>query len=388
MGAAWYAFKDHFGFGLKEAADGNVHLAAAADWLARAQDATPDDGVSAWYDIRESAWKASYPETSGYIIPTFYDYARYSGRSEFRERAERIADWELEIQLPEGGVRAGTIDSDVVAPTIFNTGQVLLGWLRAFQETRAPRFRDAAVRAADWLVAAQDADGAWRRFASPFATHELNSYNTRVAYALASAGALLQEQRYSDAARANVQWAMSQAHPNTWLDNNDLVHNDRPLTHTVAYALRGILEVGKFLHEEKFLDFACRMGRAVANAQRRDGALPGCLDRQWRPAARWSCLTGNAQMAINWLHLADLTGDATFKSNASRANHFNMRVHDINSGCPDLRGGVKGSFPMNGGYMTYRCPNWAAKFFMDALLAEQGRVLDETAPDIARPEEK
>ena len=34
------------------------------------------------------------------------------------------------------------------------------------------------------------------------------------------------------------------------------------------------------------------------------------------------------------------------------------------------RGGVKGSFPVNGGYCPYWYINWAAKFFVDSHLAE------------------
>jgi hypothetical protein len=35
------------------------------------------------------------------------------------------------------------------------------------------------------------------------------------------------------------------------------------------------------------------------------------------------------------------------------------------------RGGIRGSFPAYGGYGTYQFLNWAAKFFVDALLAER-----------------
>jgi hypothetical protein len=33
-------------------------------------------------------------------------------------------------------------------------------------------------------------------------------------------------------------------------------------------------------------------------------------------------------------------------------------------------GGVKGSHPIDGGYHPWQCPNWAAKFFADALMLE------------------
>lgn len=371
MRAEWYALKDRLP-SRRNVADLNKHLAATADWLARAQDATPDDGVAAYYDLKERRWEASYPETTGYIIPTFYDYAALFDQPEFAARARRMAAWEADIQLADGGVRAGTMTADTVAPTVFNTGQVLFGWIRAWKETGEARFREALVRAADWLVAAQDDDGAWRRFGSPVARHNLNSYNTRTAWGLASAGVALDDNRYRNAARANVDWCIARARANAWLDDNCLEVNDRPLTHTIAYSTRGILEVGVVLREDGFVEFASRMARAVAAAQRADGALPGRLDDQWRPVVRWSCLTGNSQMAIVWLRLAQIAGDSALKDAAVHANRFNMATQDLTNSNPGVRGGIKGSFPFDGGYMTCRYPNWAAKFFMDALMLEQG----------------
>jgi hypothetical protein len=352
-------------------ADPDRGLQAAAEWLARAQDAAGCDGVSAFYDAARGVWAGAYPETTGYIIPTLLRYAALSGQDGYRERAIRMAIWESEIQLADGGVRAGTMDATKVAPTIFNTGQVLFGWEAAWQATQDPRFRDSLVRAADWLVAAQDPDGAWRRFASPFAEHALNTYNTRVAFGLALAGRTLDRPDYIASAVRNVEWALTQMHPNGWLENNDLQDNAHPLTHTIAYATRGILEVGLIAGNSAFMDAATRIAWAVANAQRRDGALPGRLDARWRPAVRWSCVTGNAQMAIIWQRLARETGDSAWTSAAGRANRFNLSVQDLATDDEGARGGIPGSHPLKGGYMKHRYPNWAAKFFMDALMLEQ-----------------
>lgn len=352
--------------------DARGGLQAAAEWLARAQDASGCGGVSAYYDVAKNQWAGAYPETTGYIIPTFFRYAEFSGQNEWRERAIRMAAWETDIQLPDGGVRAGTLDASQVVPTIFNTGQVLFGWLAAWQQTGDMRFRHSAVLAADWLVAAQDPDGAWRRFASPFASHALNTYNTRVAFALAKAGDILGERRYLDAAGHNVEWALAQMHPNGWLENNDLEDNDRPLTHTIAYATRGIMETGLIAANADFIDAAARIAKAVAGSQRSDGALPGRLDANWKAAARWSCVTGNAQMAIVWQRLAAETGDASWTPAAERANRFNLSIQDTAAANAGARGAIAGSHPVKGGYMKNRYPNWAAKFFMDALMLQLG----------------
>src|SRR6185437_9673561 len=50
-------------------------LQAAAEWLARAQDATGAGGVSASYDVVKRQWAGAYPETTCYIIPTLFRYA-------------------------------------------------------------------------------------------------------------------------------------------------------------------------------------------------------------------------------------------------------------------------------------------------------------------------
>lgn len=349
------------------------HLRAAADWLLRAQKATPDDGVAHSYDIRAKKWLASYPETTGYVIPTLYEYAKYYNAPQYAQAATRMALWESAIQLPDGGVRAGTMDAEIVAPTIFNTGQVLFGWAKAWQETSEPRFKSSLVRAADWLVAAQDSDGAWRRFPSPFTTSKLNSYNTRSAFGLVRAYQALGDARYLDAAVANAKWALSRAQANGWLPDNCLSENSdlSALTHTIAYSIRGLLEIGLASGQQAFIDHAIRMAKAVQSQQRPDGALPGHYSPEWKGTVSWTCVTGNSQMAINWLRLAQITGNGGFKDCAKRANRFNMSIQDLLTSDLNIQGAIKGSHPVNGGYMTYRYPNWATKFFMDGLMLEQ-----------------
>lgn len=349
------------------------HLQAAADWLLRAQKATPDDGVAHSYDIRARKWLPSYPETTGYIIPTFYDYARYFNAPKCADAAYRMAIWESEIQLKDGGVRAGHMGAEVVAPTIFNTGQVLFGWARAFRETGDERLKSSLKRAADWLVLAQDEDGGWRRYASLFTSAKLNSYNTRSAFGLVRAHEVLGDPRYLEAAVANVQWAIGRAHSDGWLPENSLTArpDDSALTHTIAYSIRGILEVGVASGNQQFLEHALKMARAVSRHQWQDGALPAYYGPGWGQKADWTCITGNSQMAINWLRLAQVMGDRSLIAHAVNANRFNMSMQDIVTHDSDLRGGLAGSYPINEQYMRYRYPNWAAKFFMDGLMLEK-----------------
>src|SRR5262249_41938623 len=85
------------------------HAVAAVRWLARAQDHGGCGGVSKCYRPVPGRWEPAYPETSGSVIGSFLSYAQATGAGEYRERARRIADWLVEIQLPGGGIQAGTI---------------------------------------------------------------------------------------------------------------------------------------------------------------------------------------------------------------------------------------------------------------------------------------
>jgi hypothetical protein len=366
-------WRDQFGVGLTEPRDNRSHLDAAVAWLCHAQDVpskdgVKDDGVAQTFLVRSRRWAASYPETTGYIIPTFYDYWKLSGKDDIRARAVRMADWENAVQHASGGVLAGALgDSD--QPTIFNTGQVLFGWARAWREEGDEAYREAAARAAAWLCDQQDDDGCWRTFASPFTKATVNLYNTRSAWGLAEAHAITGETRFLDCAVKNVEWALSLQQENGWFPNNCLYDDSQPFTHTIAYAMRGVMEVGAYVMNERFIAAARRIGDAMVAAMPESGALPGRFDKDWTPTVKWSCLTGVAQIALNCGRLFELTGDERYRQATRRGNRFLKTTQKLD-GDPDERGGIKGSHPIDGDYHPWQYPNWAAKFFCDSLMIE------------------
>ena len=363
------AVKDHLGIGLTRAADNRIHLDAANAWLKHAQDVTGNGGVAQTWLVRLNKWAPAYPETTGYIIPTLYRYANLTGDDDSRKRARRMADWEIEIQHPSGGVLAGALgDSD--QPTVFNTGQVIFGWVRAFEEEGEERYREAAVRAANWLCDIMDDDGCWRSWGSPMTGKQISTYNTRTAWSLARVHAITGERRFLKTAVRNAEWALTQAQPNGWLANNCLQDNDQPFTHTIAYAMRGLLEIGAYAQREDFLQVARQIGDAMLAALPTNGKLPGRFDRRWQPTVRWSCLTGDCQLGINWGRLYQFTGEQKYREATARVLAFVKRTQRLDGDDPNTRGGIKGSHPLNGGYHPWQYPNWATKFFADALMMD------------------
>jgi len=190
--------------------DATVSLEAAVRWICRAQDAFDDGGVARSYSLvynpyfQRKGWVPSYPETTGYIIPTMFDYAHLAKKQEFHDRAIRMADWECEVQMENGAVQGGTIDH-APTPAIFNTGQVIFGWIRAFQETGKERYLECAVKAGRYLLEHQDRDGAWRKNLSQYASSQMPfyTYNTRTAWALLLLSAAAHNAPFKDAAIRN-----------------------------------------------------------------------------------------------------------------------------------------------------------------------------------------
>jgi hypothetical protein len=112
-------------------------------------------------------------------------------------------------------------------------------------------------------------------------------------------------------------------------------------------------------------------GQHLISAQRVDGAIPGRLDSQWQSRAKWTCLTGNAQISLLWLRLFQLTGTAAYLSAAQKLNTFLQSTQDIETKNANIRGAIKGSDPINGLYAPYQYLNWATKFYIDALLLQE-----------------
>jgi hypothetical protein len=346
------------------------HLEATLRWLCVAQDAGGGDGgVSAVFDFA-AGWDAPYPETSGYILATFLACDDYFGRPELAERARRIGDWEIAIQAPNGGVlsRPGQ-----PATRVFNTGQVILGWLALFERTHDQRYLDAAVRAGDYLVRLQEDDGAWRRDTYCGA----RTYHARTDWGLLKLARQSGNTRYADAARHNLRWVMQQQQENGWFRNCGF-NDDDPITHVIDYTMIGVLECA-LLEPAAFdrspVDVIERSAQAICEITERpgiggvSGMIPASFDALWRSAAQYSCLTGNAQLAYTLLRLNGLAGNARYVAAADALIGALKGAQVLGRVPACVHGALPGSFPMHVGYLSNSFPNWGAKFFADALLA-------------------
>lgn len=350
-----------------------VHLSAAIDWLCRAQDVRdgePDaGGVSAGWSF-EDGWLPAYPETTGYIIETFLAAAKLLNRPELVDRAQRMIDWELALQQPDGAF-PGHFGEPGSHPVIFNQGQILHGLIAGHTQLGREDCLGPMLRGARWMAAQMDADGCFRRYEHNGVPHV---YNTRATWALLAVGMIAGEPDLVFAARRNLDWALTQQTASGWYATNAFVPGRSPYTHTIAYAIRGFLECGALLDEPRYIDSALKAGRGLASVQRKDGWLAGTYRDGWVADAGYACLTGIAQMSLNWTRMAQVTGDDGFREHARNALAYLKTTQRLDDPDDAVRGGIKGSSPIWGDYSRFEYPNWAAKFFADALMMDMADI--------------
>ena len=341
--------------------DPAIHLQAAEDWLKRAHDQNDDDGVSYGYSVR-GGWRPSYRETSGYIATTFFELARQRDDADYRARALRICHWLLRVQNADGSFSNPRYGNEGI---VFDTGQVLFGLVRAAEETGEEVFLQGAQRAAQWLVTIADQNDCWTRNEHLGVPHV---YNTRTAWALLRLNQIAPSDDWVRVARANLDWALSEQHASGFFRECSFERGVDPFTHTIAYATRGLLESGLLLDDMRYLTAAKSCADAAMEQLRADGFLAGQISIDGASSARYCCLTGNCQFSIVWAKFFDMTGDDRYQNAVVKATNYVMACQDIQIQNPNVRGAIAGSFPLWGGYAPFSYPNWATKFFIDAMV--------------------
>lgn len=347
------------------------HLLAAAEWLGRAQDATGDGGVSGRYSM-SAGWTSSYPETTGYIIPTFLALAA-NVDPVYRARAQRCVEFLKGVQLEDGAFPAGEVNENRTKPSVFNTAQILNGLVAWHAETGDAGTEQMARRAADWIVAQQDTDGAFRRniYGNP------TTYTSHASCWLAEAGRHFKVEAWSRSAERHLDWVLSHRDASTgWIDYAGFMAPDhearRAVTHTLAYTIWGVLLLSQLLNREDGIAAARSAALGVARRIELSGWLPGEIDSNWKAArSDFACLTGNAQMALIWFRLAEIDRDTRFVNAALKAIDLVSAAQSMDNADPGIRGAIPGSAPIWGDYIYMAFPNWAAKFYVDALFARQ-----------------
>ena len=360
-------------------------LRAAARWLCSAQDSQGDGGVAGRYRL-DRGWTSSYPETTGYLIPTFLALDKALPGAGYAARAGRAVDFLTRIQLDSGAFPGREIAENSEEPSPFNTGQILNGLTAWHRATGDGHVHEAAERAAHWLVGAQDPDGAFRKHT--YLGLE-TTYTAHLTCWLAEWGEYASDEACLKAAARHLDWVLRHARPNGWIEKMGFdaasQKADQAFTHTIAYTLMGVLATSVVLKREDGIALVERGAEALLRLIELKRRLPGIVSN-WQARSESSCLTGNAQAALIWFRLHRMKPNLRFVNGALKAIDIVKAAQPIGGRNAGISGGIPGSDPIGGPYIPNALPNWAAKFFIDALLEKRAVLHDLTRAHAVGPQ--
>ena len=342
------------------------HLDAAIGWLLRSIEACGGQASSKGYRFLKG-WMPPYPETTGYIIPTVLALARDRNRPELESTARRMGTWLASIQLSGGGYsgREVGVQSE---PDVFDTGMILLGFNALIHHGARDAFQSPAHKAAEFLVASMDESGCFVRNMSHDIVH---AYNVRSAWALMAFGKLAGEQAFIDRAADCARWTVAQQNANGFYLQNNFKPGGNANTHGTAYVMRGLLQLHYLSGDDAILASVRRAADQVCRIYDEKSWIAAELGPDWQYLSSHICLTGYAQLSIVLNRLYVINGNERYRRTADRLLADVARHQAMDAAGTPWHGGIAGSFPIWGRYAPLQYPNWATKFFIDAIRAQR-----------------
>ncbi|MEX0780786.1 MAG: hypothetical protein WD491_01195 [Balneolales bacterium] len=339
---------------------------SALKWLKVSIDVNKGNGSSAYYiNCRlPLGWTKAYPETTGYLIETLYDYALSFPEMNLSDYAAKQADWLVNIQLSSGAYMGGKVGS-ASKPSIFNTGQIIFGLIRAYLETQSTKYLISAENSCSWLLRNLEKDNSW--LIGSYIEGYCPSYYTRVIWAILYANTVIKSKELEVAMRKALQYYFGKVNDVYGVQDWSFKKDEKAFTHTIAYTIRGFYESSVLLEDDDLKVLVINMADKIVRLREVKGSLAGRYDERWNGDYSFLCLTGNCQLSIILSKLFLETQDVRY-FNASLKLFEDILPYQKMRGSNNIRGSIAGSSPVYGSYMFMRYPNWPAKFFLDAYL--------------------
>lgn len=348
----------------QEEIDRRLH--AACGWLWQAFLAVGKTGFSMGFHLF-SGWKPAYPETSGYIISSLLKYEHAFGDLETHQMVQAAADWLIAKQNPDGGIPA--MGKTAGLSLAFDTGMVLHGFTDYYLHTGNNEAAMAARRCAHYLCSTQQPDGSWSNCYKGIP----HAYHARISWPLLLFAETFKDTEARLCAVRNLDWVANLQNENGYWEKAFFTRRiPYANTHSLGYILEGLLEAYLLIGNNHWLASArLAADKLLTQAAKNAGFLPGYLDASWREVKilpyTFACLTGIAQIARAWLLLYKISGEEKYLNAAHQASRYVSHFQDLETERLEIRGALPGSAPITGGYLPLQYPNWAVKFWMDAL---------------------
>ncbi|MBF0417817.1 MAG: hypothetical protein HQL86_06175 [Magnetococcales bacterium] len=363
---------------------------ATAEWLVRAWEASPDDGVSLGYfpcdppaenRLRQHGWLPSSPVSTSAAMIALLHYAIRFSDALMRERALSMAHWLTHLQTPSGMIQDIHLPDRPQHPPSAHlaTGMVLHGFAALLQHEPDLRIEHSAQLAAEFLMHTLNPEPHPDSPDPSLPFQGLKAHPVACAWGLQRFGALKGVARYQEMALRLARHTASLQQGNGWFVCNDPELELTPSTEAIGQTLHALLEIGITGGDTALIDAARRGMLPIIDRIRPHGFLSGRWRADWSPASSAACLTGSAQLSVVCYRLFQTLGDVTFLEAGDRLLNFLKGVQVIDAPDSPMRGALAGSFPLFfGEYHSAGFPTSASHQLLDALLL-QDRIIASRA---------
>lgn len=342
-----------------EIKDDKFHIELASKWLLEAQSINNDGGYAHSYSLFKG-WGRSYPETTGYIIPTMLNLGEYLNDETFISSAFKGGEWLLSIQQKDGSF----LDLSK-RKQIFDTGQIIEGLIELYKRTNNNNFLNASINAGNFLLENQDGDGKWSKFSYNNIPH---TYYSKVSGNLLKLYEVSKEDKYRIASYKNLEWVIMNQMENGYFSFMSFIPNQLPYLHNIIYVLEGLLESYKILRDESiFSSLMKTVNRLVEINKKRDSILYSQYNNNWDYLKKERCLVGLAQWAGLLIKLYTMIKkEDFFKLSVKTINY--LKSKQVTKGSRNILGALPDTIPIWGNYRKFTFSNWTVKFYIDGLL--------------------
>lgn len=253
-------------------------LSGQVDWIKTTEKAKNwiiNNSIKGEGIINNSQYQKSYPEVSGYYIPTLLRWG-------FRELAVTYAGWLCSIQHEEGA----WYDTDDKEPYVFDTAQILKGLVAIYPIK--PEVKDSLIKGCEWLLGQITEEG---RLVTPSkATWGNDGVCSELIHLyclspLIEAAKLLDKPEYEKAARKVADYYIS--------NYRDEILGFGFLSHFYSYVMEALCDIEETELAKEAMD-------KLSVMLDEKGYIPAFKD------VDWVCSTGMFQLAITWYKLDDI----------------------------------------------------------------------------------
>lgn len=300
-------------------------------------------------------WHLGYPETTGYMIETLLKFDPLFPDLQLKRYAENSAEWLLTQQLPNGSFPALLAGNQT--PSFFNSGMIVFGLLEIDSINPRDDLKNSLCKLAAWLHSVD-----WEEI-----IYKAPSYYTRALWAYHLLACYLEDGTLTAQVKTSMETICKRITEEHTLKSWGFDGKDRAFSHTIAYTWRGIFEYGRLAKQPEYIAHSTHFLTKLTSVYNQKNSLAGSYDQEWKGDHSYVCITGNAQLS----YFAQEAG--LYLQHKGFITLGKLLFEDIlnlqHSGRIDseLKGAVAGSSPIWGAYMRFKYPNWAVKFYLDAL---------------------